>query len=65
MPTFKTELVQRERLTRRDDARLAVFSHVEGFYNPRRCHSALGCRSPAEYEKVLAEKRHAPPPVKP
>ena len=58
MATIKTELVQRERFKRRDDARLAVFSYIEGFYNPHRRHSALGYRSPAEYEKMLREKRH-------
>ncbi len=65
MASFKTELVQRERFKRRDDARLAVFSYIEGFYNPHRRHSALGYRSPAEYEKMLAENRHALAPVKP
>jgi putative transposase len=65
MATFKTELVQRERFKRRDDARLAVFSYIEGFYNPHRRHSALGYRSPAEYEKMLRENRHAPVPVNP
>jgi putative transposase len=65
MATIKTELVQRERFKRRDDARLAVFSYIEGFYNPLRRHSALGYRSPAEYEKMLRENRHAPVPVNP
>lgn len=65
MASFKTELVQRERFKRRDDARLAVFSYIEGFYNPHRRHSALGYRSPAEYEKMLAENRHALAPVNP
>lgn len=65
MASFKTELVQRERFKRRDDARLAVFSYIEGFYNPLRRHSALGYRSPAEYERMLAENRHALAPVKP
>jgi putative transposase len=58
MATIKTELVQRERFKRRDDARLAVFSYIEGFYNPHRRHSALDYRSPAEYEKMLRENRH-------
>lgn len=43
--TFKT----------RDEARLAVFGYIEGFYNPERRRSALGYRSPVEYEKMLKE----------
>jgi transposase InsO family protein len=34
-----------------DQARLEIFDFVEGFYNWRRSHSALGYRSPAEYEQ--------------
>jgi putative transposase len=64
MASFKTELVQRERFKRRDDARLAVFSYIEGFYNPHRRHSALGYRSPADYERMWHENRHAAAPVK-
>lgn len=59
MATVKTELVQRERFKCRDDACLAVFSYIEGFHNPHRRHSALGYRSPAEYEKMRREDRHA------
>jgi hypothetical protein len=33
-------------------ARLEVFDFIEGFYNPRRRHSALGYLSPAEYEQT-------------
>jgi putative transposase len=33
-------------------ARTAIFEYIEGFYNYRRRHSALGHQSPAEYEEV-------------
>jgi putative transposase len=59
MATIKTELVKRQRFKHRDDARLAVFRYIEGFYNPHRRHSALGYRSPAEYEKMFRENRIA------
>jgi len=49
--TIKNELVHRSRFTTRDQARLAVFDYIETFYNPRRLHSALGNRSPDDYER--------------
>ena len=33
---------------------MAVFSFIEGFYNPLRLHSALGYRSPIRYEQEVA-----------
>src|SRR5213080_3292503 len=44
--TIKNELIKRQSWTSRDQARLAVFSYIETFYNPRRRHSALGYRQP-------------------
>ncbi|WP_419992669.1 IS3 family transposase [Streptomyces boninensis] len=35
-------------------AHSAIFDFIEGWYNPRRLHSSLGYRSPAEYEAALA-----------
>jgi len=35
----------------REEARRAIFDYIEGFYNPRRRHSALRYLSPAEYER--------------
>jgi len=61
----KTELINRRRFKTKDEARSAILSYIEGFYNPLRRHSALGYRSPAEYERMLAENRHALAPVKP
>ncbi len=56
MASIKTELVKRQTFKTRDEARLAVFSYIEGFYNTERRHSALGYLSPIEYEKTLKEK---------
>jgi len=55
MATIKTELVRSQRFKTRDEARLAVFRYIVGFYNPHRRHSVLGYRSPAEYEKMLRD----------
>jgi putative transposase len=49
--TLETELIDRHTFKTRDQARLAVFEYLEGFFNPRRRHSALGYLSPAEYEQ--------------
>lgn len=55
MATIKTELINRNRFKTRDEARLAIFKYIEGFYNPVRRHSALGQKSPEEYERILRE----------
>jgi transposase InsO family protein len=38
------------------EARMAVFDFIEGWYNPRRRHSALGYLSPLEYERVHRDR---------
>lgn len=53
--TIKTELVYRNRFRRKDEARLAIFRYIEGFYNPLRRHSSLGYMSPVEYERMLED----------
>ena len=49
--TLECELVNRSRWRTQIEARMAVFDYLEGFYNPRRRHSALAYLSPAEYER--------------
>jgi putative transposase len=53
--TLKTELVHGERYRTRLEARLSIFEYVEVFYNRQRRHSALGYRSPEQYERLLNE----------
>ena len=50
--TLKTELLYRNAWPTRQAARTAIFEYIEGFYNTRRRHSALGYLSPAEFEEV-------------
>jgi putative transposase len=54
--TLKVELVHRRRFLTREAARSANFEYLEAFYNRRRLHSALGYRSPADYEELRAEE---------
>ena len=49
--TLECELLSRRRFASQAEARMACFSFIEGFYNPVRLHSALGYRSPINYEE--------------
>ena len=51
--TLETELLDRHTFRSRDQARLALFHWLEGFYNTRRRHSTLGQRSPEKYEEIM------------
>jgi putative transposase len=50
--TLKRELIHRHSWANRQMARSAIFEYIEGFYNARRRHSALGQLSPSEYEEA-------------
>jgi putative transposase len=49
--TLECELLARHQFKTQAEARIAIFQFIEGFYNPRRRHSALGYLSPAEFER--------------
>ena len=49
--TLECELLDRRRFKTQTEARMAVFTFIEGFYNPRRRHSSLGYLSPAAFEQ--------------
>ncbi|MGH3804766.1 MAG: IS3 family transposase, partial [Pseudonocardiaceae bacterium] len=49
--TLECELIDRARWHTHSEARMAVFDSIEGFYNPRRRHSALAYLSPADFER--------------
>jgi putative transposase len=48
--SLECELLDRRRFHSQAEARMAVFRYIEGWYNPRRRHSALGYLSPANFE---------------
>jgi len=55
--TLECELIDRSRFRTQAEARMAVFEFIEGWYNPRRRHSALDYLSPVQYEKRLKRFR--------
>ncbi len=55
--SLECELIDRKTFKTRTEARLAVFTWIEGWYNPRRRHSALGYLSPVNFE------RRSPTPI--
>jgi len=50
--TLKAEWIYHFDFTTREQARLAIFDYVEGFYNLHRMHSTIGYHSPDHYEKM-------------
>ncbi len=50
--TVKEECVERQTYLTRQEARQALFSYIETFYNRKRRHSALGYVSPMAYEEL-------------
>jgi putative transposase len=51
--TFKSELVNHQQYQTRKEATASIHPWIELFYNRQRQHSALGYKSPAEYEGEL------------
>ena len=54
--TLKAELVSRLQFPSRQAARTAIFEYLETFYNTRRLHSALGYRTPVDFEEDRIEE---------
>ena len=52
--TIKAELIWRRSWATRRQAEMAIFEYINGFYNPRRRHSALGWKSPVAFERKVA-----------
>jgi len=52
--TIKAELIWRHSWKTRRAVEVAIFEYINGFYNPRRRHSALGWKSPLAFERKTA-----------
>lgn len=53
--TIKAELINDHRWVTRLELRVALFEYINGFYNTKRLHSALGYRAPAEVEREFRD----------
>ncbi len=52
--TLKAELIWRHTWATREEVTLALFQYINGFYNSRRRHSAIGGVSPITFERKTA-----------
>ena len=57
--SLECELIDRRSWKSFAEARMAIFTWIEGWYNPRRRHSGIGQISPINFEKGLQEKAKA------
>ena len=49
--SLECELIDRRSFQTKTEARMALFTYIEGWYNPRRRHCALGHLSPVKFER--------------
>jgi len=56
--SLECELLQRRSFRTKVEARSALFTYIEGWYNPRRRHSALGYLWPMKFEERHRHVKH-------
>jgi len=54
LKTLKAELIWRHSWATRAEVSNALFQYINGFYNTRRKHSAIGGTSPVKFERLSA-----------
>ena len=59
--SLECELIDRRSFKTKTEARPAVFTWIEAWYNPRRRHSAHGRISPVNFERMHADDTYPPP----
>jgi len=57
--SLECELIDRRSFRSKTEARMALFTWIEGWYNPRRRHSALDYQSPVNFERKHQEQFHS------
>lgn len=55
--SLECELIDRRSFHSKAEARLALFTYIEGWYNPRRRHSGLGRVSPINFERSHLDRK--------
>lgn len=57
MGTLKNEMLRNGCFIAEADARLEIFSYIEGYYNTERRHSSLNYETPARYEAAITSPK--------
>jgi putative transposase len=57
--TLECELLDQIGVVAKARAKMEVFSFIEGWYSPRRRHSALGHLSPVDFERLHSSAQEA------
>jgi len=57
--TLKVECIYRRKFSTRKSAEIEVFEYIETWYNRKRRHSALGYKTPVEFEQLLLNQKLA------
>lgn len=55
--SLECELINRRTFKTKVEARLAIFTWIEAWYNPLRRHSAINYQSPMEFERTATTKK--------
>lgn len=58
--TLECELLVKHRFQDRREAEIAIFRFIEGWYNPRRRHTAIGNISPMQFEQAYWNRMSQP-----
>ena len=57
--TIKTECIDKYKFTTKAQAYTVIFDYIDGWYNTKRIHSAIGGHTPAEMFELLNRKKRA------
>jgi putative transposase len=59
---LECEQLDRQKFRTKAEARMTVFTFIEGWYNPGRHYSAFGYQSPINYERTARERLESASP---